>query len=165
LSPKQQLKIKSSVIDINNWLNGVFPTFDFLYSEFSSGCCLIDIFSSHFSFYHANHRNKESKAIQIHRLDEYIFKASTNSKSVVIVSDASIKNNITTSIVHVYSFSNPIKKMIHHTVNIVFTEAKLFAIRYGINQAIQIPGVSHIILITDAIHAAYQIFDSLIHPY
>lgn len=55
--------------------------------------------------------------------------------------------------------------MIHHAVNIVFTEAKLFAIRYGINQAIQILGISYIILITDTIHAAYQIFDSLIHPY
>jgi len=55
--------------------------------------------------------------------------------------------------------------MIHYAVNIIFTEAKLFAIRYGINQAIQIPGISYIILITDVIHAAYQIFDSLIHPY
>ena len=46
--------------------------------------------------------------------------------------------------------------MIHHAANITFTEAKLFTIRYGINQAIQIPGVSHIIIIMNAIYIAHQ---------
>ena len=44
-------------------------------------------------------------------------------------------------------------------------EAKLLAIKYSINQTIQVSGVSYIIVITDAIHVAYQIFDSFIHPY
>jgi len=45
------------------------------------------------------------------------------------------------------------------------TEAKLFAIRYKINQAVQIPGASHIIVITDSIHLAKCIFDSPTHSY
>jgi len=34
---KQQQKIKSSIVDANNCLNGVFPSFDSLNSEFFSG--------------------------------------------------------------------------------------------------------------------------------
>ena len=54
---------------------------------------------------------------------------------------------------------------IHHTVNITTTEAELFTIRCGINQAIHIANVSCIIVITDAIHSAKKIFDSSPHPY
>ena len=44
-------------------------------------------------------------------------------------------------------------------------EAKLFAIRCGINQAVNIPNVKQVIVITDAIHAAKQIFDLSSYPY
>jgi len=44
-------------------------------------------------------------------------------------------------------------------------KAELFAIRYGINQAIQMPGTFHIIIITDTLHVAQRIFNSTIHPY
>ena len=53
-------------------------------------------------FYYANHESKENKTSHIHKLDECVFYTSNNSKSVVIVSDTSIKNNITISITHVY---------------------------------------------------------------
>ena len=45
------------------------------------------------------------------------------------------------------------------------TKAKLFAIRCDINQTIQIPNVMYIIVVTDTIHIAHYIFDSLIYPY
>jgi len=45
------------------------------------------------------------------------------------------------------------------------TEAKLFAIRYGINQAIYLPNVKYIFVITDSIHTTKIIFDSLSHSY
>ena len=69
------------------------------------------------------------------------------------------------SIVHIHSYLNSINKTLHHAIGITSTEAELFAIRCGINQAIQIPEASHIIVITDSIHVAHQIFDSSIHPY
>jgi len=84
---------------------------------------------------------------------------------VVIVSNASIKNNIAMSIAYVHSFNSPLKKTLYHAINITTTEAELFAIRCGINQAIQIPGTSHIIIITDALHMAQRIFDSTIYCY
>ena len=84
---------------------------------------------------------------------------------VIIVSDASTKNNIATSIAHIHSFNSPLKKTTHHTISITSTEAELFALKYGINQVVQVPGSSYIIVITDILCAAKRIFDSLIHPY
>ena len=45
------------------------------------------------------------------------------------------------------------------------TEAELFAIRYSINQAVCLPIISRIIIITNSIYAAKRIFDSLLYPF
>ena len=45
------------------------------------------------------------------------------------------------------------------------TEAELFAIRCGINQAMQIINVHHIIITTDSIHATKRIFNLSIYLY
>jgi len=66
MSSKQRSKIKSSIVDINNCLNGIFPLFNFLNNEFFPESRLIDIFSSHFSFHWANCKNKESNTSYIH---------------------------------------------------------------------------------------------------
>ena len=50
-------------------------------------------------------------------------------------------------------------------INITTTEAKLFAIRCGINQAIQIAGINHIIVVTDSLHTTHRIFDLSVHLY
>ena len=73
---------------------------------------------------------------------------------VIVISDASVKNNVTTSIAYIYFFNNPLKKMLHHAINITSTKAELFAIRYEINQVVQISGSSYIIVITNALHIA-----------
>lgn len=77
-----------------------------------------------------------------------------DSNTVIVISDASLKDNVATSISHVHSHSEQVKKTVHHTVNVTTTEAELFAIRCRINQAILIPNTSHIVVITDAIHSA-----------
>ena len=69
-----------------------------------------------------------------------------NPNTVIVIFDASIKNNITTSISHIYNGQNIIAKTIHYAMNITSTEAELFAIRCGINQAIQVPNVEQIIV-------------------
>jgi len=138
-------------------------SFNSLNSEFSLGSRLIDIFSSHFSFHKANCCNEKSKAVYCCKLDNFVFNTSSDSNSVIVVSD--IRNNITTSIIHIYSFSSPIKKTLHHAIDITSTEAELFAIRYRINQAVQTDDFSYIIVITYVLHAVQKIFDSSIHPY
>ena len=50
LTPKQQLNIKESIVDANNRLNRVFPSFIPFSSEFLPGNRLIDIYSSYFFF-------------------------------------------------------------------------------------------------------------------
>ena len=78
---------------------------------------------------------------------------------VIVVSNTSIKNNITTSISHVYLYNNGIKKTIYHAVSVSLTKAELFDIRCGINQAVQISKVSHIIFMVE------KNFDSKIYFY
>ena len=56
LTPKQRLKIKGSIINANNRLNGIFNSFDLFNNEFSPGNRLINLFSSHFSFYFSDRK-------------------------------------------------------------------------------------------------------------
>jgi len=72
----------------------------------------------------------------------------------LVVTDASIKNNVITSIAHIYIHDRPVTKTLYHAVNITTTEAELFAIRYSINQATNIKVISKIIIITDLLHTA-----------
>ena len=88
-----------------------------------------------------------------------------NYSYTLVISDTSIKNNIAIFIAHTHICSKPIIKIIYHTVNITSTEAKLFAIRCSINQTINLPQISKIIVITDSIHTAKRIFDSSIYPF
>jgi len=66
----------------------------------------------------------------------------------------SIKNQGATSIAHIHIYNNLVIKTLHYTVNITSTEAELFAIRCGINQATQLANINHIVVIMDSIHAA-----------
>ena len=50
-------------------------------------------------------------------------------------------------------------------MNINSTEAKLFVIRYEIDQAMKLHDILKIVIITDAILAMKQIFDISIHLY
>jgi len=50
LSSKQKFKVKSSIVNINNYLNIILSSFNFLYKELISEFQLVDTFSNHFSF-------------------------------------------------------------------------------------------------------------------
>ena len=77
----------------------------------------------------------------------------------------SIKNQVATFIAHVHIHNSSVIKIIYYTINITSTKAELFAIRCGLNQAIQLSNIECIVVITYSIHVAKKIFDSLIHPY
>jgi len=161
----QHLKIKSSIVDMNNCLNGTFPSFNTLNSEFSPINRLANSFPNHLSFHIMNCKDKESKNSYLYELNKIVFKVLSKANSVIVILDTSIKNNITTSITHVYSCSNLIKKTLHHTINITTTKAKLFTIRCRISQTTQLPNIFYIIIITNSIYAAWRIFDSFTHSY
>jgi len=90
---------------------------------------------------------------------------SSNSYSFIIISDASIRNNVATSISHIHSYDKPVIKTIHYMVNVTTTEAELFTIRCGINQAVGISNIKHIVVIMDSLHIAKRIFESSLYPY
>jgi len=52
---------------------------------------------------------------------------------VIVIVDASIKDNIAISVSHVYAYGRKLFKKIHHAVNVTLTETELFTIRYAIN--------------------------------
>jgi len=165
MTSKQQIAIKSFISDVKNHLNGVFLSFDFLNEEFYLSKRLFDTFSNCFFFHKANQSSDESKTHHCNLLDNIIFNASSDLSTVVVVSNASIKNNITTLITYIHLFNSSLKKTFYHTINIITIEAELFTIRYRINQTTQIPSTSHIIIVTDTLHMAQRIFDSTIHLY
>ena len=90
---------------------------------------------------------------------------SSSSHTAIVATDASIKNNIATSILHVHICDHSLTKMVHHAAFITSTEAELFAIRCSINQACSKENVSKIIIITNSIHSVKKIFDSKTYPY
>ena len=83
----------------------------------------------------------------------------------MVLSDTSIRNNDAISISHIHSHNKPTIKTIHYTVNVTTTKAELFVIRCGINQAIGIPNVKCIIIVTDSLYTTKKIFDLSIYPY
>ena len=146
-----------------NRFNKCFPSFILLHSEFSPGLKVIDKFSDHISF-NVHNKEKDDKS-RAHQLDNMVLEFSLFPSTAIIVSDASIKNNVATSILHMHINNKILIKMIHHTVYVTSTEAELFAIRCSINQATNFNNVSKIIVITNSIHVARKIFKSSIHSY
>ena len=72
LTSKQQLKVKSSIVDTNNILNEIFHLFNPLSSKFSLENRLIDIFPSWFYFHLLDRKNTESKKAYIYKLNKLI---------------------------------------------------------------------------------------------
>ena len=63
MTTRQQLKTKSSIVDTNNYLNGIFLYFDFVNSEFSSDFRLINNFFSYFFFIKQATKIKKAKPL------------------------------------------------------------------------------------------------------
>ena len=152
-------------MNTNDCLNSIFPAFNSLNHKFSPGSCLIDNFPDYFSFYLASCKNANIKTTYCNELKKLYKKLSNNQNTILIISDISIINNITTSVSHIQREYEIITKTIHHTINVLFIEAELFVIRYGIYQVLQIQDISHIVIITNTIHITKYIFDLSIYPY
>jgi len=160
LTNQQRNIAKGYIIDSKIKSYGIFPSFTPLHKEFTPGHRISDIFSNRFSFNLVNKKEKDNICVQ--ELDDLVLWNST-SLTALIVTDASIKNDIATSVAHVHQTNSPLIKTVHHTMFITSLEAELFAMRCGINQACNKDNVSKIIIITNSIHAAKLIFNSSSH--
>jgi len=165
LTNYQKSLIKGHLPDSHTKTLGIFPSFSPIDPEFSPGNHITDIFSNCFSFNLVNKKVENCNKICGQELDEMVLCCSSDSQMALVITDASIKNDITTSISHIHSYNRPLVKIVHHASFVTSTEAELFTIRCGINQACAINNVSKIIVVTDSIHAAMKIFDSGSYPY
>ena len=153
--------VKGHIIDSKIKLYGIFPLFAPLHQEFTPGHCISDKFSDCFSFDLVDKKEKDN--IHAQQLDNLVLQNSLPS-SALIVTNTSIKDNTATSVAHVHQTNSPLIKTVYHTVFITSSEAELFAMRCGINQACNKDNISKIIIITNSIHSANRIFNSLSHP-
>jgi len=163
LTDCQRSLIKGHLVYSNNKLYGIFPSFSPLHLEFSLGSRIIDNFLDCFSF----NLSKKEKNDEIHlqQLNNMVLELSSFLSTAIVVMDASIKNNIATSISHMHLANHLLTKTVHYAAFVTSTEAKLFMIRYGINQACIKENVSKIIVITNSIYVVKNIFNTVSHPY
>ena len=88
-----------------------------------------------------------------------VIELSLSPSTAIVITDASIKNNIAISILHMHIANSSLIKTLYHVVFATSTEAKFFAIRYGISQASNKKYISKIIIITGSIYATKKILD------
>ena len=160
----QKTLTKGHLIDSKIKSYGIFPSFSPLDPEFTPGHCIIDNFSDRFSFNLVNKTEKEKNNHRAQELDEMVLRISLILNTALVITNASIKNDIAMSIAHIHSTNRPLIKTAHHVSFVTSSEAELFAIRCGINQACSLDNVSKIVVITDSIHVAKKIFDPGSHP-
>ena len=163
LMNRQKSIAKGHLINSNNKLYRIFLAFSPLHMEFNPGSRITDKFSGHFAFNLASKDKNDKKHSQ--QLNEMTLQSSSSPNLAIVVIDASIKNDIATSISHIHIHNHPLTKMVHHAAYVTSTEAELFAIRCSINQACSKNNISKIIVVTNSIHAAKKIFESSSHPY
>ena len=163
LTNRQKNIAKGHLIDSCNKAYGLFLSFSPLNQEFTPGFHLTDIFSDCFSFNLVNKKEKDS--IHVQELDEMTLQISSFPSTALVITNASIKDDITIFISHVHLANQPLIKMVHHAAFITNIEVELFTIRCGINQACIKENMSKIIIVTNSIHAVKKIFDSKSHPF
>ena len=163
LTDHQKISVKEHLIDSNNKLYRVFPSFSPLNLEFNLDSRIINIFPDQISFNLANKAKNES--LCSHQLNDMTIQSSISPHTAIVVSNANIKNNIATSVSHIHICDQSLVKMVHHTAFVTSTEAELFTIRCSINQACNKANISKVIVITNSIHAAKKIFDTKSHLY
>jgi len=163
LTNRQKSSIKDYLVDSYNKLHGIFPSFSPLDPELTPGSRVIDIFQDQFLFNLSNKAKNDT--VRSQQLDDMTIESSLSTHTALVVSDASIKHDIATSVSHIHMRNKPLIKIVYHAVFVTSTKVELFAIRCSLNQACNEDEISKIIVITDSIHAAKKIFDTKSHPY
>jgi len=163
LTKQKHSLIKGHIVDMDNRFNEVFPSFNPTNPEFQLSNRIIDSFSNCFSFHLSSKSSDHSFKSCIQQLDALAIEFSNSPTNALMVTDTSIKNNVTSSIAHIHVHNKPVVKTLHYMVNVMTSEAEFFAIRCGINQAALSHEISKIIVVTDSIHVAKIIFDLFSH--
>ena len=154
LTKRQHGLLKSHMVDIDNMFNEVFLAFDPTNPKFHSGNRIVDLFPNRFSFHLFSRSSDHSFKSHIQQLDALAIEFSSSLSDALVITDASVKNNVASSIVHIHVFNKSVVKTLYHAINVTSSEAEFFAIRCGINHAVLSQETSKIIVVTDSIHIA-----------
>ena len=73
-------------------------------------------------------------------LNNTIINAFNNPHFLVVIADASIRNNVTTPIAYIYSYNRLVTKTVHYAVNITTIEAKYYKMRVWTDFRVRIRG-------------------------
>ena len=133
LTNHQRTITKGYLIDSYNKSHGIFPSFSPLNPEFSPGHHIMDNFSDRFSFKLVNKKEKEKDKICAQELDNMVLCSSSSPHTALVITDASINNDIATFILHIHLANRSLTKTVHHASFVTSTKVELFTIRCGIN--------------------------------
>ena len=133
LTNRQRTITKGYLIDSYNKSHGIFPSFSPLNPEFSPGHRIMDNFSDCFFFKLVNKKEKEKDKICVQELDNMVLCSSSLPHTALVITDASINNDIITFISHIHLANRSLTKTVHHASFVTSTKIELFAIRCGIN--------------------------------
>jgi len=134
LTNRQKTTTNGYLIDSCTKSYSIFPSFSPLNQEFSFGSHIIDIFPDRFSFNLVTKKDKEKNdKTRAQELNNMVLHDSLSPLTALIITDASIKNDIAMSILHIYIANQLLTRTVHHAAFMTSTEVKLFAIRCGIN--------------------------------
>ena len=145
LTPKQCLKFKNFIVNTNNCLNKIFPAFNNLNKELSPSFHLVDTFPDHFSFHLVNCKDTDTRIAHHNNLKNIYENSHNNHEFILIITDVSVKNNTAASVLHIQREHEIIVKTIYHAINVLSTEAEMFAIRCGISYAFQLQIITYIV--------------------
>ena len=88
-------------MDTNNHSNEVLPLFNKIYKELSPGFHLVDTFSNYFFFHTVDYKDTDAKIAHCNKHDKIYKESLLNINTVLIISNASVKNKVATLILHV----------------------------------------------------------------
>jgi len=88
LTIKQNIWLKSSIVDINHCLNKVLLAFNTLNSELKPGQCLADLFPDHFSFNTVKFSDPNARRVHLNKLNKVYFTSLSNDNTILVIADA-----------------------------------------------------------------------------
>jgi len=83
-------------------LNKKFPAFNSLNKELSPSFYTVDTFPDHVPSHSVNQKDTDTRIIHHNKLNNIYKNSLINQNTVFVISDASVKNNVTISALHIH---------------------------------------------------------------
>ena len=104
LTNKQQFNLKSSIKDVNEYLNSVRECFNPFFPLFSLGSRVVDHFPSKFSFHSPSSSSDEDLFHYLRNLDQAFRSSQTAPHNITIIADRGIKKSqVAIVVAHIWS--------------------------------------------------------------